>query len=92
MVWVVGDPGQNVRQIGLRRKSILFVSSVDVVHTSAWRRDSVRTIVVQCHPSLLLIDVLPAGPPNDRSGREILARMSRLAVGAVDPSVVDSAR
>ena len=30
--------------------------------------------------------------PNDRSGREILARMSRLAVAAVDPSAVDSAR
>ena len=46
---------------------------------------------------------LPGGPvviaafalsadPNDRSGREILARMSRLAVAAVDPRAVDSAR
>ena len=29
--------------------------------------------------------------PNDRSGREILARMARLIVAAVDPSAVDSA-
>ena len=45
---------------------------------------------------------LPAGPvviaafalsadPSDRSGREILARMSRLIVAAVDPSAVDGA-
>ena len=30
--------------------------------------------------------------PGDRSGREILARMSRIAVAAVDPNAVDSAR
>ena len=44
---------------------------------------------------------LPAGPvaiaafalsadPNDRSGREILARMARLILAAVDPSAVAS--
>ncbi len=32
-----------------------------------------------------------SGDPNDRSGREILARMARLIVATMDPSAVDSA-
>ena len=57
------------------------------------RRIAADAGIVELSPGPVVIAAFAlSADPSDRSGREILARMSRLAVGAVDPSAVDSAR